>query len=92
MNSAVVTTGSVTTDFKTTDSKTTDSGAGGVSWTVEAAGLWVGRSDGTCVGVIEEKWRDGFVARDAAARRVGHFKTLTAAKAPFAASASSVVR
>lgn len=56
-----------------------------VTWSIAAAGLWVGRVDGTCVGVIEEQWRDGFVARDAAARKVGHFKALDEAKAHFQA-------
>lgn len=73
MNSAVI----------TPDSTTTPTGS--VTWSIAAAGLWVGRVNGTCVGVIEEQWRDGFVARDAAARKVGHFKTLDEAKARFGA-------
>ena len=53
-------------------------------WTVAAAGIWVGRIAGVSVAVIEEKWRQGFVAIDRNAHRRGLFPTLDEAKAYFA--------
>lgn len=53
-------------------------------WTVAAAGIWVGRIAGVSVAVIEEKWRQGFVAIDRNALNRGVFATLDEAKAHFA--------
>ncbi len=53
-------------------------------WTVAAAGIWVGRIAGVSVAVIEEKWRQGFMAIDRNARNCGLFATLEEAKGFFA--------
>lgn len=60
-------------------------------WSIAAAGIWVGRNAGVSIGVIEEKWRQGFVAIDRNARRLGVFPTLDEAKAYFSPSSRAGV-
>ncbi|WP_378147763.1 hypothetical protein ACFJGV_06570 [Cnuibacter sp. UC19_7] len=52
-----------------------------VSWRCAQAGLWVATgSDGRPLGIVSERWRDGFVTTSVTGANLGRFDTVEAAR------------
>ena len=52
-----------------------------VSWRCAQAGLWVATgSDGRPLGIVSERWRDGFITTSVTGANLGRFDTVEAAR------------
>ncbi|WP_291055735.1 hypothetical protein [Herbiconiux sp.] len=63
-----------------------------IAWRCAQPGLWVAKdAQGRPVGIVSERWHDGFVATAVNGRALGRFDRLDAAKAALETSAAAAL-